>query len=174
MTQDTMTRSRLLEGLRDSERELLDRLRDVPASALENGCYESGWNARQVLAHVASIEWTYPRLIEVAQKASEPQPEAPPEKKPELPTRQAQGGIMSYNDRQVEKLADATVPELLALFAQNRATTIAAVEGADEALFDVPIKSAGGARGPMATVFNYVAVLHVRSHLDDILKSLSA
>ncbi len=80
---------------------------------------------------------------------------------------------MSYNDRQVEKLAGATVPELLALFAQNRAATIAAVEAADEALFDVPIKSAGGARGPMATVFNYVAVLHVQGHLQDILGALN-
>jgi hypothetical protein len=177
MVQDTMTRSRLLEELGASGQEVLDKLRNVPAEALEKGCYENGWNARQVLTHVASIEWTYPRLIEVARKASQPQdekPAEPAEKKPEASGSAPQGGIESYNDRQIARYADSSVAELLELFQTNRAATIAAVEEADEALFGVPIKSAGGARGPMAMVFNYVAVLHVRGHIQDVLNAANA
>jgi hypothetical protein len=35
-------------------------------------------------------------------------------------------------------------------------------------LLSKEITSAGGAQGPLATVFNFVAVLHVLDHLADI------
>lgn len=171
MAQETMTRSRLLEELRASEQELLEKLRGLSAEALEKGCYENGWNAKQVLTHVASIEWTYPRLIDVARNAANPSGERA-EKKEDAP-KKPQTDIGSYNDRQVERYAESSVAELLDLFKANRAATIAAVETAEEPLFNVPIKSAGGARGPMAIVFNYVAVLHVRGHVQDILAAAS-
>jgi hypothetical protein len=68
----------------------------------------------------------------------------------------------------VEKRADATVEELIDEFEKNRAATIAAFESADEALFSVPIRSAGGITGPLGTVLHYVAVLHVNQHVKDI------
>ena len=89
------------------------------------------------------------------------------------PTRIAQGGILSYNDRQVAKRAGATVDELLAEFEQNRAATIAAVEGVDEALLAKEIRSAGGITGPLAGVINAVAVLHVQAHVNDIVGASS-
>jgi hypothetical protein len=76
--------------------------------------------------------------------------------------------ILSYNDRQVEKRADASVAELIAEFKENRAKTIAAVESADGALFTKEVTSAGGAKGPLATVIDFVAVQHVLGHLRDI------
>jgi hypothetical protein len=85
-----------------------------------------------------------------------------------VPSRTAQGGIDAYNARQVEKRADATVAELLAEFERNRATMIAAVEQSDEALFTVPIRSAGGITGPLAGVLQAVAVGHILGHLRDI------
>jgi len=171
MVQQTLTRAQLLEELRDSQNEL-EQLRDIPAEALEKGCYENGWNARQVVAHVAAIEWTYPKLIDVAKSTLEPKPEKPAEAKPSDPAqRTAKGGIGSYNDRMVEKYADSSVAELLEVFKENRVATIAAVEGADENLFDLKIRSAGGITGPLSYVFNMVAVLHVRGHVQDILKA---
>jgi hypothetical protein len=76
--------------------------------------------------------------------------------------------ILSYNDRQVEKRAGVPVPDLIAEFKKNREATIAAVASADEALLAKEVTSAGGAKGPLATVFNFVAVLHVLDHLADI------
>jgi hypothetical protein len=171
------TKIELLQALRSSGREVVERVGALPPAALEEGRYERGWNGRQILAHMASIEWTYAKLFDVAREA--PAVAAPvtastqvrrtePGETPNTPTRIAQGGIDSYNERQVAKRADATVAELLEEFQQNRAATIAAVEATDEVLLARPIRSAGGVTGPLASVVNAVAVQHVLAHANDI------
>ncbi len=177
--QSIPSKAELLDALRASERELVTKLGAMPEEQFEEGRYENGWTARQILAHIASIEWSYPRLIEVALespaapgKEAEAQPQARPpmgEVASEPPTRTAQGGIDAYNQRHVDKRAEASVPELLAEFQKNRAATIAAVQSADEALLAAPIQSAGGVTGALANVIQAVAVLHVRAHVKDIV-----
>ncbi len=166
----TLTKSELLEGLRKGGEQAVSRLRAMPADSFEQGRYESGWNGRQILAHIASIEWSYPRLMDVAREAQSPKSkaESPNKSVDSIPTRAATGGINDYNERQVEKRAAASVDELIAEFETNRATMIAAVESADESLFSTAIRSAGGITGPLADVINAVAVLHVGGHVNDI------
>lgn len=156
-----MNKTELLDALRSSGERAAETLAALPAERFEEGRYESGWNGRQILAHMASIEWTYPRLLDLAKSAPSASPAQP---------RMASGSprILSYNDRQVEKREGVPVPNLIAEFQKNRATTIAAVEAADEALLTKEITSAGGVNGPLATVFNFVAVQHVLGHLADI------
>jgi DinB superfamily len=162
-----MTKSGLLQALRTSRDEVLTLVRALPADRLEEGRYENGWNGRQILAHIASIEWSYPRLIDIARDAaSPPAPTATPAAAP--PTRSMRGGNDAYNDRQVAKRAYLSVAELLTEFERNRAATIAAVEAADERLFGQQIRSAGGIVGPLAEVFHQVAVAHVLGHARDI------
>jgi len=155
------SKTELLQALRASRDEVVALVRGLPPERLEEGRYENGWNGRQILAHIASIEWSYPRLIELARM-----PPAPAEEPP--PTRTPKSDNETYNDRQVAKRAHLTVVELLAEFETNRAATIRAVEAADEALFARQIRSAFGVVGPLATVFNQIAVLHVLSHARDI------
>jgi hypothetical protein len=170
-----MTKQQLIDALRSSGEKVTATLPKISESDLERGRYENGWNGRQILAHMASIEWTYPRLIDLARGAAAERPAATPASTRPAPTAPGQPGmasgspqILSYNDRQVEKRAGASVAELVAEFEKNRAATIAAVESADETLLSKEITSAGGAQGPLATVFNFVAVLHVLDHLADI------
>ena len=165
MTEQTsITKADLLERLQDGGADALKRLRAMPEDSFEGGRYENGWSARQILAHIASIEWTYPRLIDVARDGP-PQPRpADASATPATPS----APILSYNDRQVEKREDYTVEQLLDELESNRAATIAAVETADEELFSRPVRSAGGATGTLAEVLNYVAVLHVAMHVEDI------
>jgi hypothetical protein len=151
----------LLAALAASRDEVLGLVRSMEPAQLEEGRYENGWNGRQILAHIASIEWTYPRLIDIART-----PPAPVEAAP--PTRTMKGGNDAYNDRQVAKREGMTVTELLAEFEANRAATIRAVEAADEELFTRRIRSAGGVVGPLATVFHQIAVAHVLGHANDI------
>lgn len=165
--QGVLTKAELLQELRSSQQDLLDRLGALPEDQFEQGRYEGGWNARQILAHVASIEWTYPRLIDVARQGA---PAGAGQKESGGPsTGTMRGGIDDYNQRQVEKRAQASVAELLAEFQKNRAATIEAVEQADEALLQVHIRSAGGIPGPLARVIYFVAVLHVTGHVDNIV-----
>ncbi len=173
---DVMTKQQLIDALRTSGDKVTSTLTNVDASTLEQGRYENGWNGRQILAHIASIEWTYPRLLDIARAApaEESAPSAATATRP-APTAAGQPGlasgsprILSYNDRQVEKRAGVSVPDLIAEFRKNRDATIASVEAVDESLLTKEVTSAGGANGPLATVFNFVAVLHVLDHLKDI------
>lgn len=161
---DFPTKAELLAALRASRDEVLGIVRGLPPQALEQGRYESGWNGRQILAHLASIEWTYPRLLDIARDAGAAAPAA----EGDTPTRSMRGGNDAYNDRQVAKRAHLSVAELLEEFERNRAATIRAVEAADDALFARTIRSAGGVTGPLALVFHRVAVEHVLGHARDI------
>jgi uncharacterized damage-inducible protein DinB len=163
-----MTKSGLLQALRTSRDEVLTIVRALPAERLEEGRYENGWNGRQILAHIASIEWSYPRLIDIAREASSAAPAPAAAPAADLPTRSMRGGNDAYNDRQVAKRAHLSVAELLDEFERNRAATIAAVEAADDRLFGQQIRSAGGIVGPLAEVFHQVAVVHVLGHARDI------
>ena len=162
-----MTKSGLLHELRTSRDEVLRIVRALPAARLEEGRYENGWNGRQILAHIASIEWSYPRLIDIARDASAA-PSTTAAAVGDPPTRTMRGGNDSYNDRQVAKRANVPVADLLTEFETNRAATIAAVEAADDALFARQIRSAGGIVGPLVEVFHQVAVTHVLGHARDI------
>jgi hypothetical protein len=171
------TRAELLEALRASAREVVTGLSGQPVDVFKSGCYENGWTRRQVLAHVASIEWTYARLIDLAAGGGTPQGDkagAPQTAASGPPQRPAQGGINDYNQRQVDKLSDASVPELIDLFRKNRAATIAAVEGVSDSLLAQPVRSAGGLSGPLGVVLDMVAVQHVRGHVRDILATDAA
>jgi hypothetical protein len=165
------SKAELLAALQTSRDEVVAAIRSMPAARLEEGRYENGWNGRQILAHIASIEWSYPRLIDIARDAGAGAgagPGASPATG-DLPTRGMRGGNDSYNDRQVAKRASMSVAELLVEFERNREATIAAVTAADEALFARPIRSAGGVTGPLALVFHQVAVAHVLGHARDVI-----
>jgi hypothetical protein len=164
MTDDRIpSKTDLLDALRRSGEEVVRIVGGLAPGALEEGRYESGWNGRQILAHLASIEWTYPKLIEIAREAPAPQAGGT-----EPPTRTMHGGNDAYNARQVAKRDHLSAAELLAEFERNRAATIAAVESSDDALFTRRIRSAGGVTGPLARVFYNVAVAHVLGHARDI------
>jgi hypothetical protein len=178
-TTDVPSKAELLEALRTSRDEVLAMVRTVPPGRLEEGRYENGWNGRQILAHIASIEWSYPRLIDIARAAPPGSAAAAgpaageaavdkPAVDEALPTRSMRGGNDAYNERQVAKRAHLSAAELLEEFERNRTATIQAVEAADEALFGRRIRSAGGVVGPLATVFYQVAVAHVLGHARDL------
>lgn len=171
MAQSHLPKEQLIEGLHTSEQQLVDALADVDAADLETGCYENGWNAREVLAHVASMEWTYSKILSIA--AQKPNEESATAKSaPAKSPPPASGNIGSYADRQIEKRAQASVADLLAEFRENRAKTLAAVEGANEALLAAEVRSAGGLRGPAANVLQGLAVGHVMMHLNDIMTAI--
>jgi len=158
------TKANLLAALKQNGDDAVRRLRALPEATFDEGRYENGWNGRQILAHIASIEWTYPRLIELARGAERPWASQEGGRK----VATARGGIDSYNERQVELRAAAPVAELIDEFERNRAALVAALEAADESLLTVAIRSAGGVSAEMGQVLNAVAVAHVIAHVDDI------
>lgn len=161
------TKKELITALRTSGDDLLARAGKMDEAELSQGRYENGWNGRQILAHVASIEWTYKKLVE---NAKQPRSTARPAGEPGAYVAPPAAGnpIDDYNNRQVARRADKTVKELLLEFKENREGTIAAVESCDDDLLAQPTRSAGGAQGTLAEVINFVAVLHVQQHTKDL------
>lgn len=151
------TREELLAALRADAARLPEVVGAIGEAELERGVYENGWSARQLLAHLAAIEWTYPRLIERAQAAGGSDSSA--------------GGTFdmdAYNERQVAKRAEAGIEDLLEEFGRNRAVTIEAVAEADGALLSQRTRSVGGVEGTLLKVLIGVTVGHVREHLGDL------
>src|SRR5262249_56565715 len=64
------SKAELLAALRSSRDDVVRMVRGLAPERLEEGRYENGWNGRQILAHLASIEWSYPRLIDIARDAA--------------------------------------------------------------------------------------------------------
>jgi hypothetical protein len=155
------TKASLIAELEANGIQAARKLRALEPERFQSGVYENGWNGRQILAHMASIEWTYRRLIDLA--GAPPTPDAAGER-----AATGRDGMDGYNQRQVEKRADTPVEDLIAELESNRAKTIAAVRAADDALFEVPIRSLGGRTGTLATVLHEVSVEHVAGHTADI------
>src|SRR5688500_18415956 len=149
------TKAELLAALAASRDEVIAGLEGLDIST---GVYEGGWNGRQLLAHIASMEWTYPRILELP--AATDEEAARP--------RDTSVTVDDYNRRQVERRDGAAVQELIEEFVANRARTIAAVEAHPEAEFVRRVRTAGGTVGSLVDVLWFVAVEHVRGHLADL------
>ena len=155
-------REDLIAELQQDSEEFQEAVSQLPDEAFERGVYEQGWNARQLLAHIAAIEWTYPRLIERAEQRAAGG---------DVPQGGGDGFDMdAYNAKQVARRDDQPVEQLLTEFRRNRAETIDAIRAADEELLQQPTRSAGGVEGTLLDVLEGVAVGHVREHVNDLLK----
>src|SRR5919204_1719296 len=119
MVEDVISKQELLDNMRASRREFAAAVRSVPAERWPEGRYEEGWTAKDILAHLASIEWTYPKLLLLAAQPTTEDRDA---------EKRLRGGIGGYNQRHVEKRRDNSVGELLEEFERNRDAIIAARE----------------------------------------------
>ena len=149
------TKAELLAALAASRDEVVGGLEGLD---LSTGVYEGGWNGHQLLAHLASMEWTYPRLLELP-PATDEEAARP---------RDTSETVDDYNRKQVERRASTSVEDLVAEFVRNRERTIEAVAAHPESAFDRRVRSAGGTVGALADVLWFVAVEHVRGHLADL------
>ena len=113
------TRDNLIRDLQTDAQTLADTVARIPEDGWNDGVYEHGWSARQLLAHIAAIEWTYPKLIERAAAAQTAET---------AETAVTDFDMDAYNHRQVEKRGDTPIPDLLAEFQRNRQATIAAIQ----------------------------------------------
>ena len=150
----------LMEDLRDSGVEFRDRVLGFSPGALETGIYENGWNGRQVVAHLAGIEWSLPGLINRTRAG----------RKADLATPLAKESMTmdGYNAREVLRRRDTCLAELVDEFSRNREATIVAVASLTPGQLEASAKSLGGASGTVEGVLRRVAIEHLRQHLREI------
>ena len=158
-------KAELVAALKANRDETIGALRRLTVPDLAQGRYENGWNGLQILAHIAAIEWTYPRLLEVGRMNQAADAGAAPA------VLEARGGIDAYNARQVERRAGIAATGLIAEWERNREALIAAVEATTEESLARPVRSAGGDTGDLSVVIRSVAIEHVRGHVADLFTS---
>lgn len=163
------TKIELLHELRTTRDDLLSHVVSMDDAALAGGRYEHGWAAREILAHVASIEWTYPRLIDLATQPADAAPAPANGTRRPAAANAAAPAVDDYNERQVAKRAAASKNDLLDEFRKNRNALIAAVEATPEDVLARRVRSFGGVEGTLAEVIRFVAIDHVRSHINDLI-----
>ncbi|MGI8608765.1 MAG: maleylpyruvate isomerase N-terminal domain-containing protein [Candidatus Dormibacteria bacterium] len=151
-----ITKTELIAALRTAGTDVSSQLKGLPAESFDRLGDADGWTGKQHLAHIASTEWTIPRLFDLAQADDAAQQAA------------AAFDNHAYNAKQVGRRAARTVGQLLEEFETNRAATIAAIEAADESLLSLKVSSAGGVHGKLGRVLQYLCVEHVGDHLKEI------
>ena len=165
------TKKELITALQQSGDDLLTRVGNMDDDALDQGRYENGWNAKQILAHVASIEWTYKKLVDTAKQprstarptgrggpvrraATRRQPhrrlQQPPGRPPRRQVREGAPPRVQGEPRRHHRRR----PVLRRRRSSRSAT-----------------RSAGGAQGTLAEVIMFVAVSHVQQHTRDLVGS---
>jgi uncharacterized damage-inducible protein DinB len=154
-----LDRTALVSALEGGGRRTAEAIRALTAKQLRRRQAEGDWTGLQTVAHIAAIEWTYPRLIDLAK--SEEAAAGGTAATPDF-------DIDAYNQRLVAKRADASIDDLITEFERNRAATIEAVARVDNDLLQRRIRTVGGIEGTLGSVLNYVCVVHVDSHLKEI------
>ena len=155
-----MNRDELVQDLRDSGSEALAAMMAVPESALDRGCYEQGWTVRQIMAHVASMEFAYRRLPELARGSRDAQ----------TTTGGGRFDMDGYNARQVDKRKSTPPAELAEEFRRGRGALVVLIADTEAGLLDTPVRTAGGVTGSLGQAIQETAVSHVRTHSADFAR----
>lgn len=154
------SRRSVIEALDAARREAERLVETAPAEAWTGIVYEDGWNARQLLAHMASTSGVASFLLMMARSP-------------------AGGGMAGFdNDRfnaeQVAMREGRSPADLLDEIRANIARDIAAVEGAPDDLLFKHYQAPWDAEGPLADVIVESPNRHWRGHLDELAAALGS
>ena len=146
----------------DSVRRDLEALVDsAPTAAWAKLAHSDGWDARQLLCHMASTSGVANFILMLAQG----------------PAGAAGGGaydIDQFNAQQVAMRAGRSASELLDEVRSNIARDIAAVESAQDELLSKHYRAPWEAEGPVADVIVESLRRHFRGHLAELATALAA
>jgi hypothetical protein len=152
-------RSDIIAAIRDVQSEVESLVSSAPESVWSNGAYEKGWNAKELLCHVASTSGVAGYLIAMAK--------AP-----------ASGGmgtgfdVDAFNAQQVAARRDKPVAEILQEIRGNCQREIESVENAPADLLAQHFRTPWEAEGPLADVIVGSIKEHLMMHVRDLAKAV--
>ncbi len=149
--------------IRESLRDIEGFASSLPEAAWSTGVYESGWNAKQLLCHLAG-EGIFASLMISFAKA------------PPSPDTLASFDQDAWNAAQVASRQAKSLAELLDELRSNCERSIAAVEAAPDELLSAHFRApwdAEGPQGPLADVIIEALQDHVRTHLAELREAIA-
>ncbi len=167
-----ITRDDIVTALRDVRKRMEDAAASLPKDDWSSGVYEGGWNAKQLLAHIASTSGVANFLLAMANL-----PESP---------GAASGGAPAFdrdafdrqndafNRQQVGMRSEKSVEEMLDEIRSNILRDIQAVQAAPEELIAKHYRAPWGVEGTVGEVIIASLRGHLGTHVADLRLAASA
>jgi hypothetical protein len=147
----------IITAVRESHGEIERTALSLSDEALGSGVYESGWNAKQLLCHLAAGGGFAAFMISFAQMP---------------PSASAGTGdnfdLDAFNAREVESREKKPLSELLAELRSGSERSIVAVQGAPDELLAAHFRAPWGTEGALADVIVQSLQGHVGTHLAEL------
>jgi Mycothiol maleylpyruvate isomerase N-terminal domain len=135
--------------------EIEQAVSSMPEEGWSRGVYEGGWNARQILAHIASTSGTAGFILGMARTSS-------------APTLGGSYDENAFNDQQVAARESKTVADVLAEIQGNLQRGIDSVRDAPDELLARQFRAPWGIEGEVGKVIVMSLEGHLGMHLADL------
>lgn len=173
-----VSKADVLRQLRAGEQSVTEQLSAIAPERFEQGSFEQGWNARQTLAHVSSMEALYRGIVTMlsGRRSVDEDTWGPPSGVPAPdPDEDDEEETVSFDvlfRTLIDEREGATPAALLSEFRQHRRALIRIVAETDETLLCRPL---GPADAPDESLASTVCqhVLHVNAHVSQIVRSIA-
>ncbi len=149
----------IIAVIRDVQGEVERLVSSTPESAWSKQAYEQGWNASQLLCHMASTSGVAGFLISMANAAGSG-------------GMGADFDIDSFNAQQVAARQDKPVTEILEEVRGNCQRDIESVQNAPADLLAQHFRAPWGVEGPLADVIVDSIKEHLMMHVRDLAKAV--
>ncbi len=154
------TKSNVIGTIRDAQREVESLVSSTPEAVWSKQGYEQGWNAKQILCHIASTSGTAGFLMGMA-------------KAPGAGGMGADFDIDAFNAQQVVARQDKPVVEILEELRGNCQRDIERVQNAPDDLMAQHLRAPWGTEGPLADVIVGSIEGHFMMHVRELAKAVS-
>lgn len=155
------TKAEIVRTIEEFKSGMEECVSSMPETAWSTGVYEGGWNARQILSHIASTSGVAGFILNMAQASA-----------PAMPGGAA-FNIDDFNRTQVDMRAGKSVDEVLSEIRSTLQRDADAVQAADEALINKPFKAPWDMEGPVGDLIISSFKEHLGMHLSDLRSAAS-
>jgi len=150
----------IIEVIRGTQSEVEKLVSSAAESAWSKPAYEQGWNARQLLCHIASTSGVAGFLVGMA-------------KAPGAGGIGADFDIDAFNTQQVAARQDKPIAEVLEEVRGNCQRDIESVQNAPDDLLAQHFRAPWGVEGPLGDVIVGSIEGHFMMHVRDLAKAVS-
>ncbi len=149
----------VIAKIRDSQRAVEELASSTPESAWSKGAYEQGWNAKELLCHIASTSGVAGFLVMMA-------------KSPGSGGMGADFDVDAWNAQAVAARRDKSITEIVEEMRGNCQRDIESVESVADDLLAQQFKPPWGEEGPLGDVIVSSIEEHTMMHVRDLAKAV--
>jgi hypothetical protein len=149
------TKDKIIDRMQELQGQIEQAVSSMPEEAWTKGVYEGGWNAREILAHMAATSGTAGFLLGMARMSS-------------APTLGGTYDENTFNAQQVASRVNKSTSDLLDEIRRNIQLGVGSVQGAPDDLISKHFRAPWGVEGEVGDVIIESLEGHLGMHLADL------